>query len=44
MNGIVYKQPFGKAAMLDTEIWKNNPDQSERARITAGELMAKTTK
>ena len=23
---IVYKQPFGEKAMLDTEIWKNNPD------------------
>lgn len=40
-NRIVYKQPFGKGAMLDTEIWKNDPDEWERARIEAGELIAK---
>jgi hypothetical protein len=41
VNEIVYKQPFGKAAMLDTEIWKNDPDAWERARIAAGGLIAK---
>jgi hypothetical protein len=44
VNGIVYKQPFGKAAMLDTEIWKNDPDAWERARIAAGDVIAKATK
>ena len=41
MNRIVYKQPFGKQAMLDVEIWKNNPDDWERARIEAGERLAR---
>ena len=41
VNRIVYKRPFGKAAMLDTEIWKNNPDEWERARIEAGRMLAK---
>jgi hypothetical protein len=40
VNRIVYKQPFGKQAMLDVEIWKNNPDDWERARIEAGERIA----
>ncbi len=40
VNSIIYKQPFGQAAMLDTEIWKNNPEEWERARITAGEQIA----
>ena len=41
VDAIVYKQPFGKSAMLDTEIWKNNPEDWDRARIAAGELIAK---
>ena len=31
VNRIVYKRPFGKRAMLDTEIWKNNPEEWEAA-------------
>ena len=41
VNGIVYKNPFGESAMLDTEIWKNNPDEWERARLAAGEKIAR---
>jgi len=41
VNRIVYKRPFGKAAMLDTEIWKNNPDEWEKARMEAGEQIAR---
>jgi len=41
VNGVIYKQPFGRKAMLDTEIWKNNPDEWDRARIAAGEAIAK---
>jgi hypothetical protein len=41
VNRIVYKQPFGKQAMLDVEIWKNNPDDWERARMEAGERLAR---
>jgi hypothetical protein len=41
VNRIVYKQPFGKQAMLDVEIWKNNPDDWERARIEAGERIVR---
>ncbi len=37
---IVYKQPFGEKAMFDTEIWKNNPDEWEKARIEAGVAIA----
>jgi hypothetical protein len=40
VNGVIYKQPFGKVAMLDTEIWKNNPDVWDQARIAAGEKIA----
>jgi hypothetical protein len=38
---VVYKQPFGKAALLDIEIWKNNPEEWDKARIAAGEQIAK---
>lgn len=41
VNRIVYKQPFGKRALLDIEIWKNNPEEWDKARIAAGELIAK---
>ena len=41
VNGIVYKKPFGKAAMLDIEIWKNNPEEWDKARVAAGEQLAK---
>lgn len=40
VNGIVYKNPFGPKASLDVEIWKNNPDDWEKARIEAGSLIA----
>jgi hypothetical protein len=40
VDRIVYKRPFGKQAMLDTEIWKNNPEEWDNARNTAGELLA----
>ncbi len=40
VNGIVYKHPFGKSALLDTEIWKNNPEEWDTARIAAGERLA----
>ncbi|HKW97436.1 MAG TPA: hypothetical protein VJN43_06860 [Bryobacteraceae bacterium] len=41
VNRIVYKQPFGKRALLDTEIWKNNPEDWDKARVAAGEQIAK---
>jgi hypothetical protein len=41
VNRIVYKRPFGKSAMLDTEIWKNNPDDWDKARIAAGERISR---
>lgn len=40
VNAIIYKKPFGRAAMLDTEIWKNNPEEWDRARLMAGALIA----
>jgi hypothetical protein len=41
VNRIVYKRPFGSRAMLDTEIWRNNPEEWDSARIVAGELLNK---
>jgi hypothetical protein len=41
VNSVVYKKPFGERAMLDTEIWKNNPDDWEKARVAAGEMLAR---
>jgi hypothetical protein len=41
VNRIVYKRPFGKGAMLDVEIWKNNPGEWDKARLAAGEQIAK---
>ncbi len=40
VNRIVYKRPFGKRAMFDTEIWKNNPELWDEVRIVAGERIA----
>jgi hypothetical protein len=40
VNGVVYKDPFGKKAMLDIEIWKNDPAEWDRARTAAGRLIA----
>ena len=42
VNRIVFKNPFGPKALLDTEIWKNDPDEWEKARIEAGKLIAAT--
>ena len=40
VDRIIYKKPFGKAAMLDTEIWRNNPEQWDQVRLAAGDLIA----
>ena len=40
VNGIIHKQPFGKNAIGDTEIWKNNPTEWDKVRIAAGEKIA----
>lgn len=39
VDSIIHKDPFGEKAMLDTEIWKNNPSEWERIRISAGDLI-----
>jgi hypothetical protein len=41
VNEIVYKRPFGEPSMFDTNIWKNDPEQWDRARIAAGDEIAK---
>jgi hypothetical protein len=41
VNRIIYKRPFGKSAMRDIEIWKNNPEEWDMVRIAAGERLAK---
>ena len=40
VNSIVYKRPFGPAALFDVEIWKNNPEEWDKARLAAGDLIA----
>ena len=44
VNSIVYKRPFGAAAMRDTEIWKNNPNDWDRVRDAVGEQIAAAPK
>lgn len=39
VNRIVHKRPFGVTAMRDTEVWKNDPDEWDRARIEMGALL-----
>jgi hypothetical protein len=39
VNSIVYKRPFGKNALLDIEIWRNNPEEWDKKRIAAGEQL-----
>ncbi len=41
VNRIICKRPFGKSAMLDIEIWKNDPDEWDKVRIAAGEWLVK---
>jgi hypothetical protein len=41
VNNIVYKRPFGKSALLDIEIWKNNPEDWDKVRIAVGERLVK---
>jgi glycosyl hydrolase family 123 len=40
VNRIVYKRPFGKTAMQDIEVWRNNPEEWEEARAEAGRMLA----
>lgn len=40
VTSIVHKRPFGKAALFDIEIWKNNPEDWDKARLAAGDLIA----
>ncbi len=40
VNRIIYKRPFGRAAMFDTEIWRNNPELWDEARLAAGQKIA----
>jgi hypothetical protein len=39
VDSIIYKTPFGKASIGDTEIWVNGPEAWDRARVKAGELL-----
>jgi hypothetical protein len=41
VNGIVYKNPFGESSIGDTGVWKRNPDEWERARLAAGDRIAR---
>ena len=38
---IVHTTPFGAAAVGNREIWKNNPDHWDAARVRAGRLLAR---
>ena len=35
VNQVIYKPPFGRRALLDTEIWRNDPAEWDRARREA---------
>jgi hypothetical protein len=35
VNGVIYKNPFGRTSVGDTEIWKYNPDEWDKARLAA---------
>lgn len=39
VDAVIYKRPFGPSAMLDVEIWKNDPSVWEQGRLEAGELI-----
>jgi len=43
VNSVIYKNPFGESAMLDIEIWKNNPSEWEKVRLAVGEKIAELT-
>jgi hypothetical protein len=40
VDRVIFKQPFGPKAMLDTEIWRDDPEDWEKARIEAGDAIA----
>ncbi len=40
VNSVIYKNPFGESAMLDTEIWKNDPTEWEKVRLAVGKKIA----
>jgi len=42
VDGIVHTPPFGQESVGNTEIWRNNPEEWDAARIRAGELLAAT--
>jgi hypothetical protein len=44
VNRVIYKAPFGRGAMLDTEIWRHHPGEWDRARREAGEMLAASPK
>lgn len=44
VNRVIYKAPFGRRAMLDTEIWRNHPDEWDRARREAGQMLGASPK
>ena len=44
VNRIVHKRPFGVTAMGDIDVWKNDPEEWERARWEAGELVNRAGK
>ena len=39
VNSVVHGTPFGRASVGNTEIWKNDPEAWDAARIRAGELL-----
>ncbi len=39
VDSVIHAVPFGKASVGNTEIWGNNPEARDAARIRAGELL-----
>jgi hypothetical protein len=39
VNSVIHTAPFGEASIGNTEIWKNNPEAWDQARVKAGEML-----
>jgi len=40
VDSVVHEYPFGKASVGNVEVWKNNPEAWDAARIQAGDMLS----
>ena len=40
VNSVIHREPFGRAAVKQTEIWKNNPEAWDEVRTKIGEMLS----